>query len=217
MLSRRDLCALLLGVSALGDPRSARASARPLYLQPLGPQIPAEDVSIVQLALTEVYGLPLRVLPRVALPSAAYYPARDRYRAERLLTFLRQQLPADGLRVLGLTAVDISTTKGRYADWGVLGLGAIDGAAGVISTFRCQRRARGPLHARQRLAKVAVHEIGHTLALEHCPTAACLMQDAQGQVVTTDREYDLCARCRAQLAARGMTLPPAPRLPWPRP
>lgn len=212
---------LLVVLSLLGSPALAEEAPSPrryIYLQPLGPELPQADVQLVEEALTLLYGAPLKQLPRATLPSAAYYPARKRYRADRLLDFLRDRLPADGVRILGFTAVDISTTKGQYADWGVLGLGSLDGAAGVISTFRCHRGATGPLHARQRLAKVAVHEVGHTLGLPHCPTIGCLMEDAQGKVATTDREYDLCPRCRAQLRQRGLSLPPAPAVfPWPRP
>jgi archaemetzincin len=186
-------------------------------VQPLGPELPDEDVALVERALNEIYGLSVRVLPRVALPEAAWYAARRRWRADRILQFLDGRLPPDGARVLGLTAADISTTKGDIFDWGVLGLGELPGRSGVISSFRCHRRARSDAQARQRLAKVAVHEIAHTLGLDHCPEPGCLMADAEGSVRSTDVEYDLCPRCRARLAAAGRVLPPAPRLPWPRP
>ena len=188
-----------------------------LYLQPLGGELAAEDVALVRQALTEIIGMETRLLPRAPLPEAAFYPPRRRYRAEKLLDFLDGRLPPDGTRILGLTGVDISTTKGRFVDWGLLGLGRIGGASSVISEFRCRMRSPGPEIARQRLAKVAVHEAGHTLGLEHCPTRGCLMEDAEGQVATCDREYDFCQRCRGLLAAAGRPLPPSPRIPWPRP
>jgi archaemetzincin len=59
----------------------------------------------------------------------AYNGQRRRYRAEKLLDFLEAEAPPNVFRTLGLTTVDFSTTKGSYADWGVLGLGAIDGCA----------------------------------------------------------------------------------------
>jgi len=87
----------------------------------------------------------------------------------------------------------------------------------VISLFRCRKKARSRAHARIRLAKTAVHEIGHTLGLDHCPTRGCLMEDARGQVKTSDREYDLCSRCRARLRRGGHRIVEQPRIPWPRP
>ena len=137
-------------------------------------------------ALRAFYPIDVRVLPCQELPKAAYYPPRKRYRAERLLAYLNHRMPKDGWRILGLTDVDISTTKDPVADWGVMGLGELPGTATVISSFRCRKKARNAAHAIERLSKVAVHEIGHTLGLPHCPTRGCLMEDAMGKVVTTD-------------------------------
>jgi archaemetzincin len=219
--SRRTLLRLGLGVWVSGWCRSVAAAVdtkrRVLYIQPLGRELPAEDVALVKTALEAMIGLETKLLSREDLPAAAFYPLRRRYRAEKVLDHLDARLPPDGARILGLTGVDISTTKGRVTDWGVLGLGRIDGASSVISEFRCRMKSRGAAHARERLAKVAVHEAGHTLGLQHCPTRGCLMEDAEGRVATCDREYDFCARCRGLLAAAGRPLPPSPKIPWPRP
>jgi archaemetzincin len=209
-------CAVLVG-------RAAAAAAAPappppvIYVSPLGDELPAADVAAVREALVGFYAADVRVLSRAPLPAAAYTKPRRRWRAEKLLAYLRGVMPTDGTRILGLTGADISTTKDRFEDWGVMGLGEEPGLATVISSFRCRKKARDAAHARQRLAKVAVHEIGHSLGLDHCPTQSCLMHDAQGKVVTVDDEYDLCPRCRARLAAAGHPIPDAPAIPWPRP
>jgi archaemetzincin len=185
-----------------------------LYLQPLGRQLPAAAVEMVERALGEFYGFRVERARPLPLPRWAYYPPRQRYRAEKLLDFLEQRAPAQAFRVLGLTGQDISTTKGNIRDWGIMGLASLDGRMSVMSMFRCRRGAASALHARERLAKVAVHEVGHTLGLRHCPTRGCLMEDGGGRNTTTDREHLLCPRCRAELARRGYRLPPNPNPPW---
>jgi len=195
------------------ETRPAGPAKRILYLQPLG-DCPQPGSQAVERALSAFYDLEIRVLPCLALPKTTYYQPRHRYRAERILEFLDTRIPADGWRILGLTAADISTSKGQYADWGVLGLGEMPGKASVISSFRCKKKARNPQHAVVRLAKVAVHEVGHNLGLPHCPNRGCLMEDADGKVATVDREHDFCATCRQIAARAGYPIKQLVGVPW---
>jgi archaemetzincin len=210
---------LLFALAVL--PRLARAESptqdrpRILYIQPLGACDREQGGSgAVRRALLTFFDLEVRVLPCAELPAEAYYKPRHRYRAEKLLTFLHSRIPFDGWRILGLTATDISTTKDASVDWGVLGLGELPGKASVISSFRCKKTARGPQHAMVRVAKVAVHEIGHTLGLPHCPNLNCLMEDALGKVATVDREHDFCTRCRKLAASAGVPIKVLAGPPW---
>jgi archaemetzincin len=188
-----------------------------LLIQPLGKELPNEDMAFVKQALVGIYNVQIRVLPRVDLPEQAYYEPRRRYRAEKILPFLLERLPSDGDRILGLTGVDISTDKGGIKDWGILGLANLGGKECIVSAYRCHKRSTERVPAPILLAKVAVHEFGHTLGLDHCATRGCLMEDAGGLVRTCDREFDICTRCRAILRASGYTLPDQPHIPWPRP
>jgi archaemetzincin len=188
-----------------------------LVLQPLGPVLTPDDVGIVRDALKAFYYMDVKTLPSAPLPRSAFYPPRQRYRAERLLRHLERTAPVDAFRVLGITAVDISTTKGKYHDWGILGLATLDGRTCVLSSFRCKRGATTEAIVRARLGKVAVHEVGHTFGLEHCATFGCIMEDARGTVTTTDREYDLCVHCRQKLRRMGRAARNDTEPPWPRP
>jgi archaemetzincin len=172
------------------------------------------ELELVRRALAAIFSEPVSVMPHVELPKSAFYAPRSRYRAEKLLDFVRPRLPSGALRIAGITAADISTTKPPHADWGILGLATIDGSACVLSTFRCHRRSKNAEHARVRFAKTAVHELGHTFGLEHCPNRGCLMEDGGGSVLTTDRERDLCTACRMHLSNRGVLRLPAGELPW---
>jgi archaemetzincin len=198
-LSRRGL--LLAGIPCLWAPRALSAEATTLVIQPLGKA--ATLVGPVAAALSNFYDVTVSIAPSVSLPERAYYRPRARYRAEILLEVLAELAPPGTERVLGLASVDISTSKPPHEDWGILGLASVGGQTCVLSSFRCRRRSRGAAHAVERLAKTAVHELGHTFGLDHCPNHGCLMEDGGGSVLTTDRETDLCAECRSKLAGAG--------------
>lgn len=211
------LCRLLLAVCCLlfAVPQLALAiQPRIIYLQPLTPAPPQPVLDAARSGLLALYPVEVRILPPVPLPKVAWYPPRHRWRADKLLDWMAPRMPKDGAKILGLTAADISTTKDNIPDWGVLGLGSMDGAACVISSFRAKRGVTTVV-MQQRMAKVAVHEVGHTFGLPHCPTVGCLMEDAMGKVATTDREDDICPVCRAKLAKTGVVVPAKPALPWP--
>lgn len=203
------------GSALAGKPLST--AERRFVLVPIGPGLDDRDAAFVRQCLEAFYDFDVDVFERQKLPSKAYYAPRHRFRAERLLEFLERTVPPEAVRVLGLTAVDISTTKGSIYDWGVLGLATLDGRVGVLSNFRCRRGARSITETRVRFGKTAVHETGHTLGLEHCPTVGCLMEDGKGTVFTTDREFDLCPRCRKRLQILGRSARESPVIPWPKP
>jgi archaemetzincin len=169
-------------------------SAGPLGNRPVRQMILDEAVR----ALREAYRGEMVLLPPKPLPDAAYYPPRDRYRADKLLDWLHKVALQNGGRVVGITEVDISATKGEHPDWGLFGLGNMPGRECVVSTYRLRSRT-GDRLLRQRVSKVVVHELAHTYGLDHCPTKGCLMEDAQARVSTVDAESGFCQGCQRKL------------------
>lgn len=134
--------------------------------------------------------------PAIVLPGSAYYSPRNRYRADSLINFLGRSTP-EGHVTIGLTSKDISTNKGTYADWGVMGLGFCPGNACVVSTFRLTKSVK-----LMQLFKVAIHELGHTQGLPHCAVKSCFMRDAEGRNPTNE-EVEFCPKCKALLVSKG--------------
>lgn len=175
-------------------PRDARVS-----VQPMGSFDPALFDQIAD-GLSAELGVAVQREQAIDMPQSAYYARNRRYRAERLLDFLRARVRAPVNRILGVTELDISTTAHGVYDWGILGLGDLPGPACTISMFRCRRNARDAAQVRFRMVTTCVHEVGHTLGLDHCPSPRCLMADARGTVRTIDNSTGrLCNRCRTQL------------------
>ncbi len=179
-----------------------------LHLVPLG-DTTTETMTKTADALSSHAPLDVVVETAVAMPKSAESSEKGRYRAEKLLDLL-EALPidADGKhgKIMGVAELDIVTEKNGAKNWGILGLGAIDGRVSVISTYRMKRAfekgggAAEPL-VRERLWKVSLHELGHTLGLDHCPVKGCIMEDGHGTVKTIDGETALCDSCAAKFTA----------------
>lgn len=97
---------------------------------------------------------------------------------------------------IGITMQDISTTKGNNPDYGVMGLGFQPGKACIASNFR--------LRDKKNFFKVALHELGHTTGLPHCPEKTCFMRDAEGGDPTGE-ESGFCTKCKNYLIKKGWT------------
>ena len=200
--------ALAIAVSATG---SFAASPRLVVaIQPFG-HLDASVVKKVQAGIAKRFDVDVVVLSERALPASAYYRPRDRYRAERLLEVLDREAAGKYTKIVGLTSRDISTSTERHADWGVFGLGELDGVPCVVSTHRLERGGAGDDVVGDRVVKAVNHELGHTFGIDHCPTDGCLMSDAHGTIRTVDAgDGQFCAACSQRLGGIARVAAPHP-------
>ncbi|WP_294287938.1 matrixin family metalloprotease [uncultured Chryseobacterium sp.] len=161
-----------------------------ILVQPFKDMAPDRSAAIVK-ELRKVYPN-VQLLEPADLPANAYYKPRNRYRADSLISFLSRNTKK-GFVTIGLTSKDISATKGKIKDFGLMGLGFRPGNACIASSFRLSKNTSG-----EQFFKVAVHELGHTQGLSHCPVKTCFMRDAQGKN-PTDEETGFCKKCRPAL------------------
>jgi archaemetzincin len=165
---------------------------------------PFEDISKSQINSLEEYlrGFNSNIVIKkpIKIPNSFYVKDRNRYRADSIIRYLKTINGNDSITV-GITNWDISTTKGKVSDWGVMGLGYRPGKSCVISTFRLNKK-----NLTEQFHKVVLHEIGHTIGLKHCQVQTCLMRDAEGGN-PLDQEKDFCLNCKKVLINSGFKIP----------
>ena len=161
-------------------------------------------------AINQVYTMNVVVMSERPHPADAIVKHRpNRYRADKLLIDLKNNMDDSFDFILGLTHSDISTTKknadgtikeprSKYADWGIFGLGYRPGPSCVVSTYRLKNINQNLFVSS--LKKVCIHEIGHNLGLDHCINKDCVMQDAVETINTVDAvEMSLCNECKREI------------------
>lgn len=153
--------------------------------------------------LSEIFGLHVEQHPPTFDPEIAFDASRGQYNSRILLAQLLNDCPPETTRILGVTGEDLFIPVLTY----VFGEAQLEGRAAVVSTYRLDSQIYGlPADRKllfERLIKEAVHELGHTYRLFHCPRHPCVMMSST-YVEGIDQKSDrFCAICRGSVEQWG--------------
>lgn len=136
------------------------------------------------------------------LPKEAFDKHRNQYNSSYILNQIRAYAAGqqDFSKVLGLVDVDVFSSGLTY----VFGEAYVAGRAGLVSLWRLNPSFYGEASSMEmlflRTLKEAVHEVGHTLGLQHCPRGWCVMHFSNS-IFDTDKKQSLfCSQCYLQAA-----------------
>ncbi len=146
---------------------------------------PAGTLEHVGVHVRHALGLQADIVVPATLPAHAFDARRRQHHSGVLLEWLTRTV-SEG-RVLGVTDVDLFIPVLTF----VFGEAQLGGRAAVVSTARLHEG--DPRLLIERLAKEAVHELGHALGLVHCRDAECAMSRS-ASLRDLDRKGNLLCR-----------------------
>ncbi len=146
--------------------------------------------------LGAAFGRPVLDWQAPERPRHAFDPRRRQHASGAILRWLVETGPKDG-KVLGVTDRDLFIPILTY----VFGEAQLGGKAAVVSTARLTEDVElfGRRLLVERLAKEAVHEVGHAFGLVHCGTVECVMSRSPAVREVDEKRPELCGECRARL------------------
>jgi len=138
----------------------------------------------------------------LSIPDVAFDKKRSQYRSSQILNEVQAYATKNRQfqRILGVVDVDIFSPGLNY----VFGEAYVPGNAALISLWRLKLEF---YHESPDLAlyvlralKEAIHEVGHTLGIQHCPHSTCVMHFSNSIFDTDHKQTLLCDECYLQAA-----------------
>jgi archaemetzincin len=125
----------------------------------------------------------------------AYNPQRRQYHSSEILKKLLPAPPDAAGKMLGVTDLDLYIPVLTF----VFGEAQLTGGCAVVSTCRLRQEFYGlppdPDLLGDRLLKEALHELGHTYGLRHCPDYNCVMSSSHSVERIDLKRVEFCPEC----------------------
>lgn len=204
------------GDSGFGDARDRATHARSWVMRATMPDeavaLPIRELEVlpflppprsvldeVMASLSRRVRVPCRLRRAAERVEIAHLPGRDQADADDLLSRLEQVPAPEGNVLVGLTRVDIGHAIFTY----FFGRARRHGRAVLVSAARLDPTFYGlpedPSLTARRIVLEIVHELGHTMGLDHCEDFGCVMRFAPTVEAIDVRGTTFCASCRADL------------------
>jgi len=168
-----------------------------LLVVPIG-EVEADLTAWLAEELGAALGCLVTVGETVPIPREGYDLHRRQYRGESMLAALRA-VSAPAGRILGLVDADCYAPGLNF----IFGQATLRGREAFVALPRLRPSFYGlpddPVLFRQRVLKEAVHELGHTWGLGHCPDPHCVMHFSNTLHDTDVKGAAFCPRCRRQI------------------
>ncbi|MEW6407772.1 MAG: hypothetical protein AB1465_03720 [Patescibacteria group bacterium] len=183
-----------------------------LYLLPFN-KINGKILEKLAKDLEKKFDLSTKIVSAISLPDYTYNKLRRQYDGSKILVELKRMEFPDAEKILGVLSVDLFAEDLNF----IFGQAEAPGNVALISLFRLdpkfwQKKSkpnqklyfeRRPAQLAEverlfyaRILKEAVHELGHTYGLSHCPDIKCVMHFSNTLKDTDLKNNNFCEKCK---------------------
>lgn len=162
-------------------------------------EVDKDILSFLQPELEKVFQKEVKIAKSIKHPDYAYNSKREQYHSSEILEKMKEDKFEGCDRVLGVGDVDMYVPSLNF----VFGQADFYDRVAVISLVRLRQEYYGlPENDRlfqKRALKEAVHELGHTYGLHHCPDPKCVMHFSNSLKDTDTKSHNFCPKCESKL------------------
>jgi len=165
-----------------------------IYLVPVG-NIKGWILDTLDEQLEKTFNCKVEIQEEMELPQEAYNKQRNQYFSSYILKKLHSFIkPGKQDKVLGIADENLYANRLNF----VFGEAELGGSFAIISLARLRQSFYGLQEDEtifiERIAKEAVHEIGHAYGLGHCPDPGCVMHFSNSLGDTDRKSASFCSR-----------------------
>lgn len=172
-------------------------SEHSIVISPVG-NIDSELFEPISMGIKRIFRYKTEVITFLQDVSFALDPKRKQHHSTPILKKLEEAAPVQAVKVIGITSVDLFIPILTH----VYGEAQIGGTSCIISTHRLAdglSLAADKNTYYKRVAKEAIHELGHTFKLRHCKERACIMHYCRSIKDVDRKSEQLCRYCKTLL------------------
>ncbi len=168
-----------------------------ILLVPIG-EIDEELLEWLRIELGKAFGKRVGTGSRMPHPDYAYHKGRNQYLSTAILMEINKKKEYKEYgKVLGIVDLDLYVPQLNFV------FGEASQRIAVISLIRLRQEFYGlapdPMLFQRRVLTEAIHELGHTYGLGHCPNSHCVMYFSNSLSDTDRKGPEFCFTCRNQI------------------